>query len=70
MLLKGAYCVGEHFVDPHSSFREYFINVKNTQECYIYLRNKETQQTLRFILCKQLRPPGESVLPSTLKIMH
>ena len=21
MLLKGAYCVGEHFVDPHSSRR-------------------------------------------------
>ena len=20
MLLKGAYCVGEHFVDPHSHF--------------------------------------------------
>ena len=23
MLLKGAYCVGEHFVDPHTSFIQF-----------------------------------------------
>ena len=27
MLLKGAYCVGEHFVDPHST--DYFKIVLN-----------------------------------------
>ena len=40
MLLKGAYCVGEHFVDPHGSFASFANTIQKDTESDIMRDNK------------------------------
>ena len=64
MLLKGAYCVGEHFVDPHSPFLQKLYSRPPDKSAYLKI-NFSYFSTKTYVVGTQKNRLNETVLLST-----